>query len=170
MKRFAVLFMALALVGLFAASHAAHAADKQVPTKITSESMRYSQDGGSVVFEGKVFVNRPDMRIWARKLTVYFAEGGKKSATPGDTGEIEKIVAQGSVRLEREGKQGTCDKATYQVGPGVLVMEGDPQLADGDNSITGRVIRLYLKDNRSEVEGGGGKQVEAIFMTPAGAE
>ncbi len=166
MKRFAALMLTLSLLALCAAP--APAADVQVPTKITSEKMRYSQDGGSVIFEGKVHVQRPDMRIWARTLTVRFAPGAKGGAASGDPGQIETIVAKGAVRLEREGKTGTCETATYQVAPGVLVMEGEPELNDGDNRITGRVIRLYLKDNRSEVEGGGGKQVEAIFMTPAG--
>lgn len=162
----------LVLVLVCLAAGVALAAEEQVPTKITSDRMHYSQDGRSVVFEGTVHVDRTDMQIWARKLVVHFAEGqgGGQSGVAGDPGEIERIVATGDVRLERKGKTGTCDTATYKVGPGVLVMEGSPELQDGDNRIAGRIIRLYLKDNRSEVEGGGGKQVEALFLTPKGAE
>ena len=47
-------------------------------------------------------------------------------------------------------------------------MEGDPTLKDGPNIIKGEVIKLYLKDNRSEVLGGKDKRVEALFFTPKG--
>lgn len=167
MKRFlSISLCALALVALTASF--AMAADGQVPTKITSDNMRYEQDGSRVTFTGNVHVRRPDMEIWADKLLVVLK--GKTQAAgsmSADPGEVEKIIATGNVRLLREGREGRCGKATYKVGPGVLVMEQSPSLKDGANTIAGRVIRLYLKDNRSEVEGSKEKQVEAVFFTPA---
>ncbi len=174
MKRLARALCALCLLALALGPGAAPAAEKakgeQVPTKITSEKVRYEQAGRVVIFEGQVFVQRPDMTIRSRKLTVHLAEGAaRKAAEPGQPagpGEVERIVAEGDVHLEREGRLGTCATATYHVQTGLLVMEGEPKITDGDNQITGRIIRLYLKDNRSEVEGGPQRQVEAIFMTP----
>ncbi|WP_051445136.1 LptA/OstA family protein [Desulfocurvus vexinensis] len=181
MQRTARAFCALCLLALTLclACGPVLAADKgkakgdQVPTRITSEKVRYEQGDRVVIFEGQVFVQRPDMTIRSRKLTVHMAKGSAAKAAPGQPagpGEVERIVAEGDVQLEREGRQGTCATATYHVQTGVLVMEGEPRLTDGDNHITGRIIRLYLKDNRSEVEGGPGKQVEAIFMTPPEAQ
>nr|WP_167940969.1 LptA/OstA family protein [Desulfobaculum xiamenense] len=135
-----------------------------VPTKITSQKTVYDQDGRTVVFRGDVLVVRPDMKIWADVMTVRL----DASAKQGQPGTISRIEATGNVRLEREGKKGQCAKAVYDAAKGLLTLSGDPRLADGDNSISGKVIRLWLKDNRSEVEGGD-KPVEAIFFTP-GAE
>jgi lipopolysaccharide export system protein LptA len=43
-------------------------------------------------------------------------------------------------------------------------MEDNPVLMEGANKIQGEVIKLYIKENRSEVLGGKGR-VEAIFNT-----
>ncbi len=139
------------------------------PTKITSEKMTYNPSGNAVTFEGKVHVNRPDFDLWAGRITVFFtpdAATGNQGAL--DSGKIDKITASGSVRLEREGRVGLCQSATYLVREGLFKMEGNPILKDGPNIIKGEVIKLYLKDNRSEVLGGKNKRVEALFFTPAG--
>lgn len=150
----------------------------KTPTKIESDSMRYDQAAGTVVFEGKVRVKRTDFALWSDTLTVHFAPQdkgqGKKAQgqsgnLPTDAGQIEKIVARGSVRIEREGKVGTCQTATYLVQQGLFSMEGDPVLQDGPNTVTGQVVKLYFKDNRSEVLSGENKRVEATFSTPKGA-
>lgn len=169
MKRFASTALCALILLALAAAPAPAADDGKVPTKITSDTMRYEQDGKSVTFEGRVHVTRPDVQIWAQRLLVVLKGGAKGSGAVGaaDPGEVRKIVATGKVRLLREGKEGFCGKATYEVEPGMLVMEDSPRLMDGGNSITGRVIRLYLKDNRSEVEGSADSQVEAVFFTPA---
>jgi lipopolysaccharide export system protein LptA len=165
---------------LVAAAFPALAAEPQAdlaktPTKIESDSMRYDQSVGAVVFEGKVQVDRPDFQLWANQLTVHFApqaKGQGKAAAgaslPAEAGKIEKIVAKGAVRIEREGKVGTCDTATYLVQEGLFSMEGSPVLKDGANTVSGKVVKLYFKDNRSEVLGGEGQRVQATFSTPKG--
>lgn len=167
MKR--IFLSAFAVFVLFAATVTCAGAQEQVPTKITSEKMRYEEGGSKVVFEGKVHVTRPDMQLWSRVLTVYLAQEPNKSkkATPvsGEPGKIEKIVAEDDVRMLRDGKEGFCGRATYLAKQDMLIMERSPKLIDGSNSITGRRIKLYLKDNRSEVEGGPSRQVEAVFFT-----
>jgi lipopolysaccharide export system protein LptA len=143
----------------------------KTPTRIESDSMRYDQAAGTVVFEGKVRVKRTDFLLWSNTLTVHFAPQakGKAGAAPTEAGKIEKIVARGAVRIEREGKVGTCETATYLAQEGLFSMEGNPVLQDGPNTVTGQVVKLYFKDNRSEVLGGEGKRVEATFSTPKGA-
>lgn len=169
------LFMALCLLAAAAlpARAAEPAADlSKTPTRIESDSMRYDQAAGTVVFEGKVHVERTDFKLWARQLTVHFAPQekatGRDKAT-ADAGKIDKIVARGEVRIEREGKVGTCDTATYLAQEGLVSMEGNPVLQDGSNTVTGKVVKLYFRDNRSEVLGGGGQRVQAVFSTPKGA-
>ena len=169
----------LAALPVFAAEPAADLG--KTPTRIESDSMRYDQAAGTVIFEGKVHVDRPDFKLWSRQLTVYFAPADKApakakspdkatvGAVPDEAGKISKIVARGDVRIEREGKEGSCQTATYLAQEGVVSMEGNPVLKDGGNTVSGKVVKLFFRDNRSEVLGDEGQRVQAVFSTPKGA-
>lgn len=140
-----------------------------LPIKITSNTMEYSQNKDQVVFSGDVHVIRQDMQLWSTTLTVTLeSKKGQKAQAGalGQKGAISRIVASGNVRIKgAKNRTGTCDRATYDAKADLLTLEGNPVLKDGDNTITGEVIKLYISQNRSEVIGGK-KRVEAIFITP----
>ncbi len=133
---------------------------KKVPTAIKADRMEYNADGQVVVFNGNVYVKRPDFELWSVKLTVYLDKSGKKSdeteaagAAGMQAGDIDRIVAEKDVRMKSNEKEGTCQKATYYVKTDKFVMEGSPLLKDKDkNNIGGTVITHYLKANRSDVQ------------------
>ncbi len=144
-------------------------AAQDVPVKITSDTMTYTQKGDQVVFKGSVYVIRQDIELWSNTLTVLLEKKeGADNATQGvvdEQGSIKKIIAQGNVRIKADkGRTGTCGKATYEADKDLLTMEDNPVLMEGANKIQGEVIKLYIKENRSEVLGGKGR-VEAIFNT-----
>ena len=164
---FSVLLISMLLPG-FASAQDEKLAGK---TEIRSQKMTYSHKKGKVEFSGDVHVLRPDMQIWSQKLTIYFAEDAE--AQKGQTvsrgfgqGKVQKIVAEDKVRIEQEERIGECEIAVYDVGKEVLRLEGSPVLKEGKNKISGKVIKLYLKENRSEIIGGQKGQVEALFFTP----
>ncbi len=164
MNRFIAL-LAFCCIALFAQGAPAGT----VPVNIQADTMRYSPSGKEVVFKGNVKVTRQDVTINAETITIYL--GGEAKSEPGgiaamDPGAIRKIEATGGVRIDYQGKKGKCAKATYQVLQGLLVMDGDPVLSDGQNSITGHQIKFYLKENRSEVVAGKGQRVNATFHAP----
>ena len=45
---------------------------------------------------------------------------------------------------------------------------GHPHVAQGQDTIAGRLITLYLQDNRSVVEGGGEQPVQAVIYPSQG--
>ncbi|MBP9943637.1 MAG: hypothetical protein KBF11_03685 [Desulfomicrobium sp.] len=144
-------------------------AAQDVPVKITSDTMTYTQKGDQVVFKGSVYVIRQDIELWSDTLTVFLEKKeSSKNATQSvvdEQGSIKKIIALGNVRIKADkGRSGTCGKATYEADKDLLTMEIDPILMEGANKIQGEVIKLYIKENRSEVLGGKGR-VEAIFNT-----
>jgi len=149
----------------------------QDPVRITSDKMVYSQNDNAVVFLGNVHGTQKDMAIWATKVTAFFADkkkdpkgqkGGAEKA-PGDFGNtIERIVAEGSVRLVAGKNEGACSTLIYYVADGVLRMEGNPILREGQNTVRGDVIKFYMHENRSEVLSGTQRRVEAIFFSPKG--
>lgn len=146
-------------------------AQGQVPVKILSDKMEYVQENNSVVFTGNVHVDREDFQIWSDQLTVFMEssgeEGQQQGMGPDGSQDIEKLLAVGSVRIERDQQVGTSEKATYWTKRGVVVMEGNPVLQDGESSISGEVITYHLQDNRGVVEGGERQRVQAIFTAPA---
>lgn len=156
---------------------------KQEPVRITSDKMVYSQAENAVVFIGNVHGTQADMAIWAAKVTAYFEKpkdqkgaksdkadkaGGDKG--PGDFGEgkIERIVAEGDVRMVAGKNEGACSTLTFFVADSVLRMEGNPILREGQNTVRGDVIKYYMKENRSEVLSGAQRRVEAVFFSPKG--
>ncbi len=144
-------------------------AEKSVPVKITSDTMRYTQKADEVVFAGNVHVIREDVNLWSETLTVLLDKpknaDQSKDPVAGQQGSIKRIIAMGNVRMKADkNRTGTCGKATYEAALEVLTLEDNPILMEGPNTIQGEVIKLYIKENRSEVLGGK-KRVEAIFMT-----
>lgn len=135
----------------------------RTPVKITSDRMIYDEDGKTVSFVGNVVAEHGNLTLWAKKLSAYLASSSGKQFSADS---IERIVAEGAVRAKRGKAEGTCGKLTYFVGEQLLKMEQSPKLQDGPNSLTGDVINFYIQQNRSEVVGGKGQRVKAVFMTP----
>jgi lipopolysaccharide export system protein LptA len=129
--------------------------------------MDYDAGAQIVSFSDKVYVKRPDFELWAAKMTVYLDKSGQKpvdaDAQGMEAGEIDRIVAEGNVRMKSDGRQGTCERATYYARQDKFVMEGAPRLQDGKQSvITGSTIVHYFSNNHSEVLNNAG----VIFYTP----
>lgn len=176
MKKLSIVFLAALLYLVVGLSGSGLAADKPVPvgagegrTRITSQKLQYSHQGRQITFEGDVYVDRSDFKLRADLLTVFLNQDGKSGVTAENamTGDqkIERIVATGHVRMDKDGRVGRCAKATYLANEGVLRLEGDPVLEDGKNSVQGQVILFFVNENRSIVEGDSSKPVEAVFFT-----
>ncbi len=85
-----------------------------------------------------------------------------KSTAGMKAGDLDHLVAEGSVRMRSEDKQGECEKATFYTETDKIVMEGSPKLWNAENAIEGRVITHFVEKNYSRVDGG----VNATFQTP----
>lgn len=147
--------------------------------------MTYEPEKNIVLFSGNVEVVRDDFRMWSARLTMFMkarkdtkadSKNAKDSkdtpeteATSGldamKTGDLDRIVAEKNVRFRMDTKTGTAQKATWLADREELVLEGSPVLQDGQNSVTGNRIRYFVRENRSEVEGGAGRRVEAVFSS-----
>lgn len=181
---------AFACLLFVAPAHAARPAlDGDEPVKVTADNMTYQTEKNVVVFSGNVEVQRGPFQLWAATVTMHLMPGkaSAPSKTPDanadaepapaantavagltgglGTGDIDRIIAEKNVKFRQNTQTGSASKATYTAKDGVLLLEGDPVLRDGDNSITGHSIRYFTAENRSEVVGGGKKRVEAVFSS-----
>ncbi|WP_319466969.1 LptA/OstA family protein [uncultured Pseudodesulfovibrio sp.] len=135
----------------------------RMPVKISSDRMTYDETGKVVSFVGNVVAEHGELTLWSEKLSAFFASKSNKQFSADS---VDRIVAEGNVRVKKGTTEGTCGKLTYLVGKQLLKMENNPLLQDGPNSLTGEVIKFHVRENRSEVVGGKGKRVKAVFMTP----
>ncbi len=143
-----------------------------VPTKINADNMDYNAEKNTIIFSGKVYVERAEFSLWADTITVYLQASDKKVSEEESmdpmasmqAGDIDKIIADDNVRMKYNSNTGKAGRAVYDAPKALLVMQENPVLMDGDNSITGEEIRYYLNENRSEVVGGN-KRVEAFFSS-----
>ncbi len=174
-----MLVLGLSLAGVpepATAAAAAPKASRNVETRINADKMMYYADKQQVVFETGVHVRRPDFELRADRLVVHMKAPRKDAGTVQGkrglpegmaAGDVDRLVAERNVRMTSEGRTGTCSRAVYTVDDGVLRMEGNPRVSDGENTITGEVIRYFTKENRSEVVGSAKKRVEAVFSSPS---
>lgn len=144
-----------------------------IPTKVTAEGMTYDAKKNAVVFEKEVHVEREGFQLWADRITLHLKPATAKPGAEADadpmnamqSGDVDRIVAEDNVRMKYNKQSGQADKATYFADKALLLMEGNPILREGENTLKGSSIRYYLNENRSEVQGGPKNRVEAVFTT-----
>ncbi|MBQ4615376.1 MAG: lipopolysaccharide transport periplasmic protein LptA [Mailhella sp.] len=142
--------------------------DSELPVDVTANTMEYNSDKNTVVFTGNVESVRGEFKMWSDQLTLILkdknsSEGKKSSAVKNAAGDVDRVIAEKNVRFKNGTQHGTAQKATYMADKNILVLEGDPVLQDGENSIRGNVIRYFINENRSVVEGSPQKRVHAVF-------
>ncbi|SHF24420.1 lipopolysaccharide export system protein LptA [Desulfacinum infernum DSM 9756] len=139
------------------------------PIHIASDRMVADQQARTVVFEGHVTVQQGDLTITGHRMTVYASEGGDVS---GDAmmEKIERIEVLGDVRISQQGRVATADKAVLYNREEKVVLLGNPTLVQGKDRVRGKQITLYLRDQRSVVEGGVDAPVQAVFHPKKGSD
>lgn len=154
-----------------AVSAAAPAAmNDDTPIRVAADNMDYDTRRNTVIFTGNVEVRREQFLLRAAIITLYLRPDNERGpdragGTPEmSSGSLDRIVAEKNVRFRYNSQTGEAGKATYTADNSVLLLEGSPVIRDGKNSITGNTIRYYMNENRSEVEGGPRKRVEAVFQ------
>ena len=157
--------LAVALTAIFLCSVSVQA-ENDKGTEITSRDMTFKGRDNLVVFSGDVYVRRPDFELWSDKLYVYLKSGAGMEGTAPEAGEddnIEKIIAQGGVRIQGEGREGRSGLLTYYPDTEIVELEQEPRLIEGRNTVEGEKIVLNLKDNTSRVYGSEERRVRVIF-------
>ncbi|MDR3554890.1 MAG: LptA/OstA family protein [Syntrophobacteraceae bacterium] len=165
--------------------------DNKAPIKITSDRMETHQQARTVIFEGHVNVRQNDLTITSKLLTVILAQEhkdlkskpqsnskpqvkskpqpkskpeGSPTADSDPQQRIDYIDFKGDVRVTQQDRVATSQEAIFFQKDQKILLEGSPVVTKGKDRIEGRLITIYLKDNRCVVEGGGGSQVHAVLF------
>lgn len=113
------------------------------PLIITSDSLQADGKAGTATFIGSVEAKGDDFHMTANKMKVFYSEGG---------GELKRIEAEGSVKLIRQGRIVTSERAVYRSSGRTMTFTGNARVVEGGNILVGSKIVYMLDDDRYEVE------------------
>ncbi len=156
----AVVVWCLATTPALAASagNAAHKDRSSLPITIKSNQLSADNKGKTAIFTGKVMARQDDITIYCDKMTINY----------GDTKEdVEKIEAEGNVRIVQENRIGFASHAVYDSKQGQITLTGNPKVMQGADSISGKTIIFYIDEDKSIVSGEGDSRVNAVIHPSA---
>jgi lipopolysaccharide export system protein LptA len=141
-------------------------AKKPVNPSIVINSNRLEVDNQRkiVTFSGDVDAKRDDFTMTCQKMVLYYIEEAAEAASEKQEMRIDRIVATGKVNITRaEGGSASAEEATYYQEEEKIVLTGNPVVKQGDDFVEGSTITLFLKEDRSIVEGSKGKRARAVL-------
>jgi lipopolysaccharide export system protein LptA len=145
------------------------AGGKEEPLVIKSNSLEIDNEKKTVTFTGKVDARKDDWTMNCNQMVLIYSEDTGKSSVKGEKLLVDKIVAKGAVQIVRaQGGEATAEEATYYQAEERVVLTGKPVVKQGSDFVEGSKITLFLKDNRSIVEGSEENKVRAVIAPRSG--
>jgi len=93
---------------------------KKGPVTITAQRLEAEYEKRLITYIGDVVAKQEDFTLYADRVLLFINKEGKG---------IEKIVAQGNVRMVQATRTVTCQEATYYYDEGRLVLGGEKRVA-----------------------------------------
>ena len=152
-----ILAIGIVVVGLVPSSAIA---EKKPPTTITSQTMIANNKSGTVTFQGDVHLTQADLDVKADEMIVRFTSDETsqtaETQTPDQGGKrkISVIEAKGHVIIVKGEGKATCGHALYYKDEERIVLTESPVAWSAGTRISGPKMTMYLKEDRSVVEGG----------------
>jgi lipopolysaccharide export system protein LptA len=112
------------------------------PTVITASRLSADGNANTALFEGSVIAKNSDMTLFSDLMMVYYTANN----------DIDRIEAENNVKLVREDRVVTSEKATYFAKEQKIVFVGKPRAIEGQNVVTGSKMTYLIKEDRSIVE------------------
>jgi lipopolysaccharide export system protein LptA len=116
-----------------------------LPITIKSDRLTADNKGKTAVFTGKVVAKQGDVTIFADKITINYGD---------QKGEVEKVEADGNVRIIQDNSIGVASHAVFDSRAGRMTLTGNPRVTQGKDTLTGEIITYFVDEDRSVVTGG----------------
>jgi len=126
-----------------------------LPVEIVSDRLSADSVKNSVAFEGNVVAKQGDVTLTSDRLSAEYSR---------ESGVVEKIVAEGNVRLLQEGREARAARGVFFNLEQRIVLSGGAELVQGGNTLKGESVTVFLRENRSVVTGGEGGRVKAVIQ------
>jgi lipopolysaccharide export system protein LptA len=125
------------------------------PIEVTADRVSADSVRNSVTFEGSVVARQADVTLYADRVQAEYSR---------DAEAIDRIEAIGNVRVVQEGREARSARATFHNLEQRIVLSGGATLRQGENTLQGETLTIFLRENRSVVTGGKeGGRVQAVI-------
>jgi len=132
------------------------------PVSVTADTLEFDYRTRVLKYSGKVVVTQADMKLESDTLTVLLEQQEVEN-------RVKEVTAEGTVRLSKGTRWATGGRAVFDQAQNTVVLSKNAVLHDGLNEVSGDRVVVYLDQERSIVEGGGGR-VTALLYPPKGTE
>jgi len=150
-----LLLLAAAAAAAPAAGEAPLAAyDSSLPINVSADRLDADDLARQVRFVGNVVARQGEVVIYADRLTLFYA---------GENREIERVEADGDVRIVQGERVATGQKGTLYRAEGRVVLTGSARVHQGEDFVEGDEIIVLLNEEKSIVQGREGGRVNAVF-------
>ena len=143
------------------AAPSGNSADKDrsnLPITIKSNELSADNKGKTAIFRGKVVAKQGDVTIYSDTLKVSYGD---------EKNDVEKIEADGNVRIVHGNRIGTSSHAVYESKLGKITMTGNPKVMEGADPISGKIITFFIDEEKSAVSGDGDSRVITVIHPQA---
>ncbi|MFN3313020.1 MAG: LptA/OstA family protein [Hyphomonas sp.] len=152
----------LALALMAAGPALAQISSEGGPIYINSARTESLERERRVLLTGNVDIRQGDARLRADRVTILFAErqaggGGGTDGIAGGFGQIERIVAEGSVYYVTPELKAKGDRGVYELANDTIVMTGNVALMRDRDVAEGERLRMEVGNRRTTLEGGSGR-------------
>ncbi|MGE5284846.1 MAG: lipopolysaccharide transport periplasmic protein LptA [Actinomycetota bacterium] len=125
------------------------------PIDVTADRVSADSVRNTVTFEGNVVARQGDVTLYADRIEADYSR---------EAGAIDRIEAAGNVRFVQEGREARSARATFHNLEQQIVLSGGATLRQGQNTVQGDTLTIFLRENRSVVTGGKeGGRVKAVI-------
>ena len=130
------------------------------PVQIDADAMEFDYKGKILTYRGSVKVTQADMTLHSETLRV--------TLDPDHPDKPREVVAEGKVQIDKGDRHATGGRAVFDNVARTVTLSDQARLHDGPNEVAGERVVVYLDEQRSVVEGGGGQdRVRAVLYPSA---
>lgn len=134
--------------------------------QITADKLVAKLDASEIEFVGNVKVTRADAIITSDRLKIiYEPDKVKNISSAREKESIDKIIANGNVKIVTDNIIAETDKAEYSIKSEVLILQGEKSSITREGySITGTKFTLRRTEGKITVESSEEHRVKAILQ------
>jgi lipopolysaccharide export system protein LptA len=129
--------------------------DNTQPIEITADALEVREAEQRAIFSGSVIAGQGELRLTADTLSVWYKPGQGE-----ESGQIDRMRADGDVFLSSGAETARGAWADYAVADGMVTMGGGVVLTQGENAIRGEQLTVNLTSGVGRIEGG---RVQSVF-------
>ncbi len=154
---------AVIMAGVLVSALSVQAADEKSAITISADSLEVSQKTRTAVYRGNVAANdrARGVTILANQMEFFFDEKMQ---------DLERALASGNVRLSYGERRGVAERVEYFPQESRAVLIGHPKVWQDNDVVTGCRITLYIREDRSRVDGCEGERVNAVLYPKRGED